>query len=112
MTYWQQSAHRPRSNQGAHAAMTDFAAPGRIGSRFLLEWTVPVRIRVGEGLPELIYGPAEAIDMLQNRWPARRGRHYGEALHDCTAAIERTASLSKARETFVAASVEADMLSR
>lgn len=112
MTSWQQTAHHQGSNQRSHAAMTDLTVRGRIGNRFLLEWTVPVRIRVGEGLPELIYGPAEAIDMLQNRWPARRGRHYGEALHDCTAAIERTASLSKARETFVAASVEADMLSR
>lgn len=112
MTYWQQSAKDPGSNQRAHAAMADLAARGRIGNRFLPEWTVPVRIQVGEGRPELVYGPAEALDILQNRWSSCRGRHHGEALRDCAAAIERSGSVSKARETFVAASIEADMLSR
>jgi len=85
-------------------------APNSIAA--LLEWPVPVRIQVGYGLPELVYGPAQAVDVLENRWPTRDGKHYRDALGHCRSAADRLVPLAKAREVFVAASIEANMLAR
>lgn len=78
----------------------------------LPEWSVPVRIQVGYGFPELVHGPEEALDVLQHRWPKHDGKHYRDALSHCRAAVHRLVPVAKAREVFVAASIEANMLAR
>jgi hypothetical protein len=73
-------------------------------------WSEPVRVRVGYGFPETIRGPEEALNYLQWRWPVREGRYYFEALKDCADSLQKRVPVEKVRETFVLASIEAQML--
>ncbi|MEZ2131356.1 MULTISPECIES: DUF982 domain-containing protein [unclassified Sinorhizobium] len=78
--------------------------------RFHMNWQVPVRVRVGNGHSETIRGPKDALDYLTNRWPVADGPHYIKARRECMAAIERKVSPDIARDIFIAASIESDML--
>ncbi|SEI19403.1 Protein of unknown function [Rhizobium tibeticum] len=73
-------------------------------------WSAPVNVRVGNGFCEAIFGPEAAVDYLKHRWPATNGPRYFSALRICSAAIERRESPDLARDTFVAAGIEANML--
>lgn len=74
-------------------------------------WGSPVRVRIGYGFPETIRGPREALEYLKWRWPVREGTYYINALRDCAAGLQRKLPLDRVRETFVLASIEAEMLS-
>jgi hypothetical protein len=73
-------------------------------------WSEPVRVRVGYGFPETIRGPQEALDYLNWRWPVRDGFYYAQARTECAASLQRKVPLEQVRETFVLASIEAEML--
>jgi hypothetical protein len=74
-------------------------------------WAKPVWVRVGNGFPEAVRGPAEALEKLSHRWPAERGRHYRTAAASCLAALSAQLEADLAREAFIRASTEARMLS-
>jgi hypothetical protein len=75
-----------------------------------LNWSSPVRVRVGYGFPETIRGPREALEYLKWRWPVRDGIYYVKALQDCALVLQRQIPIESVRETFVLASQEAKML--
>jgi hypothetical protein len=70
-------------------------------------WSKPVHIEFPRRLPRTIDGPRAALDLLDNDWPERNGRHYAAAKDSCRAAIARLTSPEAARDTFISASIEA-----
>lgn len=73
-------------------------------------WLTPVWIRVGNGAPETVRCAGAALEKLTYRWPDKRGRHYLSAKTCCLAALNGQASAEMAREAFIHASIEAQML--
>lgn len=74
-------------------------------------WVTPLYIRIGYGSSEKVEGPADALHYLAVRWPAERGKRYNLARVICADAVERRASVEEAREAFIAAAIEAHVLS-
>jgi hypothetical protein len=72
-----------------------------------IPWSKPVRIKMPHGMQRNVEGPVAALDLLNQEWPARRGRHYEAAKSVCRAALERMTSAEAAREIFISASIEA-----
>ncbi|MGV3548681.1 DUF982 domain-containing protein [Rhizobium sp.] len=72
-----------------------------------IPWSKPIRLEFPRRLPRIIDGPRAALDLLDNEWPSRKGRHYAAARDMCRAAIARLTSPDAARETFISASIEA-----
>jgi len=72
-----------------------------------IPWSKPVRIKMPYGMQRNVEGPVAALDLLNQEWPARRGRHYEAAKSVCRAALERMTSAEAAREIFISASIEA-----
>ena len=64
-----------------------------------IPWSKPVRIKMPYGMQRNVEGPVAALDLLDQEWPARRGRHYEAARSVCRAALERMTSAEAARET-------------
>jgi hypothetical protein len=72
-----------------------------------IPWSKPVRLEFPRRLPRVIDGPRAALEMLDNEWPARNGRHYTAAKEMCKSAIARLTSPDAARDIFISASIEA-----
>jgi hypothetical protein len=72
-----------------------------------IPWSKPIRIEYPRRLPRVVEGPVAALDMLDNEWPVRKGRHYMAAREMCQAAAARLTSAEAAREIFISASIEA-----
>ena len=71
-----------------------------------LPWSVPLTVRLQNGLQHIFAGPREALDFLENEWPQRRGQKYEQAVRLCQRALHRCAPLAIAREAFIAACLE------
>ena len=80
--------------------------------RCVAPWRSPVHVRVGDGIPDVITDAEAALYALSHRWPFHDGKHYQEARRGCTAALEGHWTAEAAREVFIAASIEANMLAR
>lgn len=74
------------------------------------EWRNPVRIYIGNGSPDIITGPNQAFEALNNRWPAEHGPHYDDAKRICSMAVAGDISAEIARQVFIAAAAEAAVL--
>jgi hypothetical protein len=74
------------------------------------EWGEPVTVQMGRWAPVTIKDPAEALLFLTNRWPAQRNARYATATSTCAAALRRHINSLSARETFMAAALEAGLL--
>ena len=75
------------------------------------KWKSSVSVRIGDGHSDTIRGPGDAFEFLNNRWPAERGPRYTEAKRLCSMAFGLTTSVEGAREAFVGAAGEANVLS-
>lgn len=75
-----------------------------------IRWQEPVYLRIGYGIPEAIRNPKEACNHLLFRWPAVRGEKYNAARNLCLEANTNPLLCRKAREMFVEACIEADVL--
>jgi hypothetical protein len=73
-------------------------------------WSAPVHVRVGDGPGETIFGPEAAVEYLRSGWPTRNSLRHSNALRACTAATNRTEPPDFARDLFIAACIEADLL--
>ncbi len=80
------------------------------GRHSIIYWSAPIHVRIGNGSSETIFGPEAAVEYLKYRWPADRGSHYLAAMRACSEALCRRESPDFARELFVAAAIEGDML--
>jgi len=72
-----------------------------------IPWSKPIHIEFPRRLPRVVDGPVAALDILDNEWPVRKGRHYAAAKEVCRAAAARLTSAEAAREIFISASIEA-----
>jgi glutamate-1-semialdehyde aminotransferase len=81
-----------------------------IEASFEVRWLAPVWVRVGNGMPEIVRGPKDALEQLQYRWPSLQGGSYRQAKLKCMAALSKRGLCEEARETFIRASIEAKML--
>lgn len=72
-------------------------------------WKNPVRIYIGTGAPDIIVGPIQAFEALNNRWPASRGPKYNDAKRICSMAAAGEISIDFARVAFVSAAVESSV---
>lgn len=70
-------------------------------------WSKPVSLEFSRKLARDVEGPRAALELLDNEWPARQGRHYSAARDMCRAAIARLTSAEAAREIFISAVIEA-----
>ncbi|MGN7295404.1 DUF982 domain-containing protein [Rhizobium sp. SAFR-030] len=73
-------------------------------------WLAPVWVRHGEEPPEAITSPKQALERLSCNWPMKRGRHYLGAKASCTAVMKKRLASDLAREAFIRASIEAQIL--
>jgi hypothetical protein len=74
-------------------------------------WRAPVFLRVGYGASEAVASPHQALDYLCHRWPFERGTHYTNALQCCGSAADGQVPAETAKEAFIAAAVEARLIS-
>jgi hypothetical protein len=75
-----------------------------------VKWLAPVWIRIGTGAPEQVQTASAALEKLTYRWPHQRGRHYLSAKTCCLAALNGQMPADMAREAFIHAAIEAQML--
>ncbi|MBD9371793.1 DUF982 domain-containing protein [Rhizobium sp. ARZ01] len=74
-----------------------------------LPWSVPLIVRLQNGMQHIFAGPFEALDFLENEWPLRRSQKRERAVRLCRAALNRRTPLAVARESFVSACLEAGL---
>jgi hypothetical protein len=82
------------------------------GGKMLLSeipWTVPLTVRLSNGLTRTFTSVYEALDFLENEWPLRKGERYERAVRTCRRALNRMTPAAVARETFISACLEAGM---
>lgn len=72
-------------------------------------WTIPLTVRLSNGLTHTFASVYEALDFLENEWPLRKGERYERAVRTCRRALNRMTPAAVAREAFIAACLEAGM---
>ena len=73
-------------------------------------WPGCVYIKLEKHRTERVSGPSTALRALDQWWPAERGHHYYTAKAACSAAMLWKCTPVLARETFIAAAIEANIL--
>ena len=73
-------------------------------------WRHHVVLQWGDGRTERVSGPTAALRALEVKWPPQRGLHFITAKAACLGALNRKCSAELAREAFIAAAIEADLL--
>jgi hypothetical protein len=81
-----------------------------IGHTAVATWTSPIAVRIGKRSSELVHGPNEAIEFLEHRWPAHEGVQFEVARRRCIEATNHLGHPEAAREAFIAAAKEAEVL--
>ena len=74
-----------------------------------IPWAYPLKVRLQNGLERIFPTVNEALDFLEHEWPLRRGERYQRAVKACRGALNRATPPAVARETFIAACLEAGM---
>lgn len=74
-----------------------------------VSFRAPVRARLQCGLERTFLSVYDALDLLENEWPLRRGDRYTKAVEQCRAALSWTLPSEVARDAFIAACLEAGM---
>jgi hypothetical protein len=80
------------------------------GEPMPIEWKSSVSVRIGNGHSDIIRGPADAFEALNNRWPAEHGPFYIEAKSQCSDAVARASADESTRDAFIDAANEAALL--
>jgi hypothetical protein len=68
-------------------------------------------IRIGSGSAEYVHDVRQALDYLHGRWPLLTGPHMQNAKLKCQDANKLPGNHEVARQAFIAAAVEAEVLS-
>jgi hypothetical protein len=66
-------------------------------------WKKSVSVRIGIGHADIIRGPVDAFEALNNRWPAEHGPRYGQAKSLCSDAVARGSDDELTRDAFIGA---------
>lgn len=75
-------------------------------------WSSPVTILSTEGGRQTVHGPFEALIFLLDEWPDKRGPAYVRARSACRAALAGRQGPDCAREMFLRAAQEAQIVQR
>ena len=75
-----------------------------------IPWQKPISVQLQNGTERQFLGAYDALDFLENEWPIRKGRHYQNTISLCRAALNRSVSPEVARESFMAACIEAGLV--
>ena len=67
-------------------------------------------VRIGRGHSDTIRSSGDAFEALNNRWPGQHGPSYAKAKQLCSMAIGGMSSEDSAREAFIEAAIEANLL--
>ena len=81
-----------------------------IDANYEVRWREPVWVRIGQGVPESIKGPKQALSYLTFRWPELEGDHVQQALQQCRRVLRKEAECDVARAAFVRAAREANVI--
>lgn len=81
-----------------------------IETSFKPVWPTPVRIRTGDDFSEQVMGPEEALYHLAYSWPNTEGTEFQLAWLSCARVLKRQGRCGDAREAFVTAALEAQIL--
>ena len=63
-----------------------------------IPWTIPLTVRLSNGLTHTFASVYEALDFLENEWPLRNGERYERAVRTCRRALNRMTPAAVARE--------------
>ncbi|MDQ0323346.1 hypothetical protein QO002_005552 [Pararhizobium capsulatum DSM 1112] len=74
-----------------------------------VSFSVPLQVSFANGLTRTFESLHDTSDFLEREWPLRHGDRYKRACEKCRAALLRQASVTVAREAFIAACVEAGL---
>jgi hypothetical protein len=74
-------------------------------------WTVPLKVRLQNGLERTFRSVYEALDFLEHEWPLKRGERHQRAVSVCRRALNCMVPPVVAQESFIAACLEAGMSS-
>jgi hypothetical protein len=75
-----------------------------------LSWNMPVKVNMPHSGMQTIHGPFAALILLMDEWPNMSGPAYVEARSRCRAALDGRKPPEEAREQFLLASAEANVL--
>lgn len=75
-----------------------------------MPWSVPVHVTFQNGTSRAFSSVFEALDILENEWPRRSGPRYLTAVETCRRTLQRMMPIAVAREAFIAACLEANLL--
>ncbi len=75
-------------------------------------WSSPVTILSTEGGRQTVYGPFDALIFLLDEWPDKRGPAYVRARSACRAALAGRQGADWARDMFLQAAQEAQIVQR
>ena len=81
-----------------------------IEASYEVRWREPVWVKVGYGVPEAVRGPNQALGYLTFRWPDVRGQTFEIAAQRCKSALRKEVECDVAREAFIHAAEEAQMM--
>jgi hypothetical protein len=73
-------------------------------------WDRPVLVTTGRQSEERVDSPADALNMLANRWCGVRASSYYVARRQCLAFLKRKMPAQAVRDAFVAAANDAGLL--
>ncbi|AXV16094.1 DUF982 domain-containing protein [Neorhizobium sp. SOG26] len=79
------------------------------GKKRPVRWRT-VAVKFTNQAPEKVETPGEALDKLLHDWPREDGRHYRSAKTNCRAAAKAQLDPELAREAFLRATAEAEIL--
>lgn len=75
-----------------------------------MKWKNAVSVRIGYGHSDIMRGPVDAFEALNNRWPAEHGARYLEAKSLCSDAVARASADEGSKKAFIDAAIEAMVL--
>ncbi len=73
-------------------------------------WGQPVAIRIGTDADQFVHDAQEGLVCLTRLWPLSSGPLRSEAILRCNHAAMDGGNQQRARESFIAAAIEADVL--
>lgn len=76
----------------------------------LVRWGIPVAVAFPDGREREFESVNDTLDFLENDWPGRAGRHWVNAQKVLTSALMNAVPAEAAREAFIAACIEANIL--
>lgn len=73
-----------------------------------VSWRIPLWVTLQNGMRRQFCGPYDALDFLEHEWPSH-GAQQARAIAACRAALHHSEYANSARNSFMAACIEASL---